>query len=62
MLVLTRKINESFRIGDNIDVTVIDIRGGTARMGIEAPRDIPVTRHKLLPTVPTVPTVTGISQ
>ncbi|RLB19831.1 MAG: carbon storage regulator [Deltaproteobacteria bacterium] len=47
MLVLTRKVNESITIGSNITVTVVDIRGGQVRLGIEAPRDTSVHRTEI---------------
>ncbi len=47
MLILTRKINESVFIGNNIIVRVIDIKGGQIRMGIEAPRDVSVHREEI---------------
>jgi carbon storage regulator len=47
MLVLTRKSNRSFMIGDDIEVAVLSIRGEKARIGIQAPRDIPVFRKEL---------------
>ena len=45
MLVMTRRIGESVRIGDNITVTVIDIDGSQVKLGIQAPREIPILRH-----------------
>ena len=48
MLVLTRKISESFVVGDDIKVTIIDIIGGNkVRVGIEAPHEIPVYREEI---------------
>lgn len=47
MLVLSRKRNESIVIGDNVVVTLIDIRGDKIRLGIEAPQDIPVHRKEV---------------
>ncbi len=44
MLVLSRKINEVIVINDNITVTIIDIRGGKVRLGIEAPQEVRVYR------------------
>jgi carbon storage regulator len=47
MLVLTRKVDESIIIGDNIKITVVDIRGDQAKIGIEAPREISVHREEV---------------
>jgi carbon storage regulator CsrA len=47
MLVLSRKVGESFVIGDKITVTVVRIAGGGVRLGIEAPRDYVVIRQEL---------------
>ena len=44
MLVISRKIGESFVIGDDIEVTVLDITGDKVVLGIVAPKDIPITR------------------
>ena len=45
MLVLSRKRNEKIVIGENITVTVLEVRGDQVQIGIDAPRSIPVHRH-----------------
>lgn len=47
MLVLSRKKNESIVINDNITVVVVEIRGDKVRLGIEAPKEVPVHRHEI---------------
>jgi len=47
MLVLSRQRDESIIIGDNIVVTVVDVRGDKVRLGIEAPSEIPVHRREV---------------
>ena len=47
MLVLTRKSNQSIMIGDDIEVSVLSIIGEKVRIGIQAPRDIPVFRKEV---------------
>lgn len=47
MLVLSRKKNESIVIGDGIKLTVVEIRGDKVRLGIEAPKDVPVHRQEV---------------
>jgi carbon storage regulator len=49
MLVLSRKLGEKIVINDNICITVVDIDRGKIRLGIEAPRDVPIFRQELLP-------------
>jgi carbon storage regulator len=49
MLVLSRKVGESFVIGDKIIVTVVRIAGGGVRLGVEAPNDCSVIRKELNP-------------
>ncbi len=51
MLVLSRKKNESIVIDEDIVVTVVEIRGDKVRLGIEAPRDIPVHRREVLDVI-----------
>jgi len=47
VLVLTRKSNQSIMIGDDIEVSVLSIMGEKVRIGIQAPRDIPVFRKEV---------------
>ena len=52
MLVLSRKLGEKIFIGENICITVVDIDRGKIRLGIEAPRNVPIYRQELLPLNP----------
>ena len=47
MLVLSRQRDESIMIGDNVVITIVDIRGDKVRLGIEAPGEIPVHRQEV---------------
>jgi carbon storage regulator len=47
MLVLTRKTNQSIMIGDDVEVTVLAVTGDKVRVGISAPRDVPVFRKEV---------------
>ncbi|HEU20353.1 MAG TPA: carbon storage regulator [Deltaproteobacteria bacterium] len=47
MLILTRKLGESIRIGDSIRITISDVKGKQIRIGIEAPDDIAVHREEV---------------
>ena len=47
MLVLTRKGNQSIMIGDDVEISVLAIMGEKVRIGIQAPRDIPVFRKEV---------------
>lgn len=47
MLVLTRKVNQSIRIGKDIEVVVLEVRGEQVRIGIKAPRDVSVHREEI---------------
>ncbi len=48
MLVLSRKRDERIVIGDNIVITVVEVRGDKVRLGIEAPSEVPVHRQEVL--------------
>ena len=47
MLVLSRKLNEQIMIGDDIVLTIVDIRGDKVRLGIDAPGEVPVHRREV---------------
>ncbi len=47
MLVLSRKKNESIIIDDNIVITVVEVRGDKVRLGIQAPREVPIHRSEI---------------
>lgn len=47
MLILTRKLGETITIGDDIRITLMDIKGRTVRVGIEAPEHVSVHRHEV---------------
>lgn len=47
MLVLTRKPNEAIRVGETIELTVLEVRGNRVRVGIEAPRDVHIARAEI---------------
>ena len=47
MLILTRKLGESIRIGDDIKIVVSDIKGKQIRIGIEAPEDVSIHREEV---------------
>ena len=51
MLVLSRKESQVLRIGADITITVVEIRGGKVRLGIEAPADIPVHRQEIFEAI-----------
>jgi len=47
MLVLSRQKDESIMIGDNVEITIVDVRGDKVRLGITAPKEIPVHRMEV---------------
>jgi carbon storage regulator len=48
MLALSRKVGEKIIIGDNITITVVSVQGDRVRLGIDAPRNVPVWREELV--------------
>lgn len=48
MLVLTRRIGERIVIGEDVTVTVLEVRGDQVRLGVDAPRDVKVFREEVL--------------
>lgn len=59
MLVLSRKSTERIQIGDNVVVTVLEIRGNKVRIGIDAPKEIRVLRSELKEVIASVPSDVG---
>jgi carbon storage regulator len=47
MLILTRRPQEILRVGDDIKVQVLGVKGGQVRLGVEAPREVPVYREEI---------------
>ena len=47
MLILTRRVNESLIVGDEVTVTVVAVKGNQVRLGVNAPRDIAVHREEV---------------
>lgn len=47
MLILTRRVGEMIKLGDDIDVMVLGIKGNQVRLGIQAPKDLPVHREEI---------------
>ncbi len=47
MLILTRRVGETLKIGDNVNVTVLGVKGNQVRIGVDAPRDVSVHREEI---------------
>ncbi len=47
MLILTRRVGETVVIGDNVDVTVLGVKGNQVRLGVKAPKEIAVHREEI---------------
>lgn len=47
MLVLTRRISERLRIGDDVTIAILGIKGNQVRIGVEAPKSVPVDREEI---------------
>lgn len=47
MLILTRKAGEKLLIGDDIEITILNVRGGQVKLGINAPKDVAVHREEI---------------
>lgn len=51
MLILSRKVNEKISIGENITLTIIDVRGDQVKVGVEAPKDVKVFRQEVFDAI-----------
>lgn len=47
MLVLSRKVNEKIKIGEDIELTIVSINGDVVRLGIDAPKDVKILRSEV---------------
>jgi carbon storage regulator len=47
MLILTRRVGESLMIGEDITITVLGVKGNQVRIGVNAPREVPVHREEI---------------
>jgi carbon storage regulator len=57
MPILTRRPTQAVKIGDNVTVTVLEIRGAQVRIGVSAPRDTPIVREELVGKARALPRV-----
>lgn len=48
MLILTRKVGQKLRIGDDTEITILDVKGRQVRIGIVAPKGVPILREEVL--------------
>lgn len=62
MLVLSRKKNESIVINDDIKIVVVEIRGDKVRLGVEAPKEVPVHRREVYDAIKRSEQQNGTSQ
>lgn len=53
MLILSRKIDEKIKIGDNITITLIDVHGDQVKIGVEAPKNVKVFRQEVFDAIQT---------
>lgn len=51
MLVLSRKAGETIKIADNIEVKILEVKGDTVRVGIEAPKSVDIVRGELIQSI-----------
>lgn len=62
MLVVSRKKNEKIVINDNIEIVIVEIRGDKVRLGIEAPKEVPVHRKEVFDVIQQKKSNGGVSE
>lgn len=60
MLVLSRKENEKIRIGNNIEIVITSVQGGTVRVGIDAPEEFTILREELVNETTELPDLVAV--
>jgi len=60
MLILTRRIGETLIIGDDVNITVLGVKGNQVRLGVNAPRDVSVHREEIYHRIQGVDTVDAV--
>jgi len=61
MLILTRRAGESIVVGDEVTITVLEMRGGQVKLGIDAPKEVAVHREEIYQRIAGHPPQTGVS-
>lgn len=51
MLVLSRKTNDTIKIGDNVELRILEVKGDTVRIGIQAPKSVDILRGELVQSI-----------
>lgn len=51
MLILSRKVGESIKIGDNITIEIVSVKGGTVKLGMDAPANVDIFRKELYDSI-----------
>lgn len=62
MLILTRRMQETIKIGDEVDITVLGVKGGQVRLGISAPKEVEVHREEIYQKIQVEKSKTGADQ
>lgn len=62
MLILTRRVGETLKIGDNVNVTVLGVKGNQVRIGVDAPKDVAVHREEIYDRIQKEQSVSDIAQ
>lgn len=62
MLILTRRVGETLMVGDDISITVLGVKGGQVRIGVNAPKDVSVHREEIYQRIQQEKTASGSAE